>query len=481
MNQTGVCGTGSPRAARRKAESCSARRWRSGGHGPIFAGQAASRVIGDRDAPAYLSDMAAPRDAPRIEPPRPRRSSGAPSRQMRAAQFRPELFVEEMPAPQRIAPFASRPVGRRDRRRRRRRLRPDRGAARPGRQRRLGRHLPLRRLRPRRDRPRAGQRPDAGRRRLELADRGARGPRRRVRRALRQRHLRQLGELRRDGRRAADRPARDPGLVVAPVGDLDRRTSRRGASCCAPPSGCRPCPRASPTMPQPARTTRPGLMARTDADLPDADDPRPGRDRRGAGPAALRCSTLRDGAARRSPRPRPQLADVSSAASPPAPARSRIDAERASGYRYSPRAYLIQLRREGSGTALVDPIAFDDLDRPRRRPSATPSGSCTPPARTSPACARSGCVPPGSSTPSSPRGCSATRASAWPPGRGDPRASRCARSTPPSTGRRDRCREPWLEYAALDVEVLRRAARGDRRPSSTSPARTSGPARSSST
>ena len=38
-----------------------------------------------------------------------------------------------------------------------------------------------------------------------------------------------------------------------------------------------------------------------------------------------------------------------------------LDAERASGYRYSQRAYLIQLRREGSGTALVDPIAFDDL------------------------------------------------------------------------------------------------------------------------
>ena len=38
-----------------------------------------------------------------------------------------------------------------------------------------------------------------------------------------------------------------------------------------------------------------------------------------------------------------------------------IDAERASGYRYSSRAYLVQLRREGSGTALVDPIAFDDL------------------------------------------------------------------------------------------------------------------------
>ncbi len=38
-----------------------------------------------------------------------------------------------------------------------------------------------------------------------------------------------------------------------------------------------------------------------------------------------------------------------------------IDAERASGYRYSARAYLIQLRREGAGTALLDPIAFDSL------------------------------------------------------------------------------------------------------------------------
>jgi len=38
-----------------------------------------------------------------------------------------------------------------------------------------------------------------------------------------------------------------------------------------------------------------------------------------------------------------------------------IDAERASGYRYSSRAYLVQLRREGAGTALVDPIAFDSL------------------------------------------------------------------------------------------------------------------------
>ncbi|SDG87041.1 ribonuclease D [Lentzea fradiae] len=35
-----------------------------------------------------------------------------------------------------------------------------------------------------------------------------------------------------------------------------------------------------------------------------------------------------------------------------------MDTERASGYRYSQRAYLVQLRREGAGTWLVDPIAL---------------------------------------------------------------------------------------------------------------------------
>ncbi|CAN5879601.1 ribonuclease D [soil metagenome] len=38
-----------------------------------------------------------------------------------------------------------------------------------------------------------------------------------------------------------------------------------------------------------------------------------------------------------------------------------IDAERASGHRYSQRAYLVQLRRAGSTTALVDPIAAPDM------------------------------------------------------------------------------------------------------------------------
>ncbi len=38
-----------------------------------------------------------------------------------------------------------------------------------------------------------------------------------------------------------------------------------------------------------------------------------------------------------------------------------IDTERASGYRYGQRAYLIQLRRTGSGSALVDPIDIPGL------------------------------------------------------------------------------------------------------------------------
>lgn len=38
-----------------------------------------------------------------------------------------------------------------------------------------------------------------------------------------------------------------------------------------------------------------------------------------------------------------------------------IDTERASGYRYWQRAYLIQVRREGTGTVLIDPIGLADL------------------------------------------------------------------------------------------------------------------------
>ena len=39
-----------------------------------------------------------------------------------------------------------------------------------------------------------------------------------------------------------------------------------------------------------------------------------------------------------------------------------LDAERASGFKYSQRAYLIQIRRQGSGSHLIDPIMFPNLN-----------------------------------------------------------------------------------------------------------------------
>ena len=40
-----------------------------------------------------------------------------------------------------------------------------------------------------------------------------------------------------------------------------------------------------------------------------------------------------------------------------------VDAERASGFRYGQRAYLVQVYRTGGGTWLIDPIALPDLSR----------------------------------------------------------------------------------------------------------------------
>ena len=116
-----------------------------------------------------------------------------------------------------------------------------------------------------------------------------------------------------------------------------------------------------------------------------------------------------------------------------------IDAERASGYRYSARAYLVQLRREGAGTALVDPIAFDDLPRcneaigdDRVDPARGQPGPALP--------GRGRAAPDAAcSTPSWPAACSATPGSGWPRSSRRSWADGCARSTPRSTGRPGRC------------------------------------------
>ena len=121
------------------------------------------------------------------------------------------------------------------------------------------------------------------------------------------------------------------------------------------PRGLRRCIRAVATVrPHATRATadapavaprrrHPGPDARRAADRPSADAP----ERRHRSPS-------RPTASRRSSRPREALAAVVAAfgagTGPVA-----VDAERASGYRYGQRTYLVQLRREGAGTALIDP------------------------------------------------------------------------------------------------------------------------------
>ena len=89
----------------------------------------------------------------------------------------------------------------------------------------------------------------------------------------------------------------------------------------------------------------------------DAPSPPSGEQSEEDAPAPL--LTLRDGLPEITETPEALEAVVAAVAAGTGPV--GLDAERASGYRYSARAYLVQLRREGSGTALIDPIAFDDL------------------------------------------------------------------------------------------------------------------------
>ncbi|ATG55069.1 ribonuclease D [Brachybacterium ginsengisoli] len=74
-------------------------------------------------------------------------------------------------------------------------------------------------------------------------------------------------------------------------------------------------------------------------------------------PAVTDLTAPRDGLVPVIDRIQPLLAWCERAASAPEEAVA-VDAERASSYRYSSRAYLVQLRTEAAGTALIDPLAF---------------------------------------------------------------------------------------------------------------------------
>ena len=106
MNHTGVCGTGSPRTALRKALS------QGGGGARVVTGQASQvtrRVRTPvRAAPTYCGPMVArpethPGPGADTTPPAFRAAVAT----MHAAPLRPEVSCESMPAPQRIAPHAA--------------------------------------------------------------------------------------------------------------------------------------------------------------------------------------------------------------------------------------------------------------------------------------------------------------------------------------------------------------------------------------
>ncbi len=104
MYQTGVWGTGSPRAALRNALSESSGRLLTR---RILAGQSACSHI-DSGRPTYCEHMVVrqethPGTGAGAVPPEFREAVNS----MHAARLRPEVFCEEMPAPQRIAPYAS--------------------------------------------------------------------------------------------------------------------------------------------------------------------------------------------------------------------------------------------------------------------------------------------------------------------------------------------------------------------------------------
>jgi ribonuclease D len=95
----------------------------------------------------------------------------------------------------------------------------------------------------------------------------------------------------------------------------------------------------------------------TSADLPHEPDAVPTDAEPEAPPAPL--LTLRDGLPRVTDTDEGLRSACAALAAGSGPV--GLDAERASGYRYSSRAYLIQLRREGSGTWLIDPIGLSTL------------------------------------------------------------------------------------------------------------------------
>ncbi len=122
-----------------------------------------------------------------------------------------------------------------------------------------------------------------------------------------------------------------------------------------PPAARVPPASGTPTIPSPLEPAdlhaRPDQISRA--------DPLTGPDRPDDPPAAIPLDHPRDGTPDpiADPDRLAQLAESLAGGHGPV----ALDAERASGYRYGGRAFLVQLRRAGVGTALIDPVPLPDL------------------------------------------------------------------------------------------------------------------------
>jgi ribonuclease D len=119
-------------------------------------------------------------------------------------------------------------------------------------------------------------------------------------------------------------------------------------------------PSAAPESSEPAASELAASeTAESAASAPSVSQPAEPAASEPAEPAAQLLRTPGDG----TPHPLTTTAELAEAAAGLAAGHGpvAIDAERASGYRYSQRAYLVQLRRAGYGTVLIDPIPLPDL------------------------------------------------------------------------------------------------------------------------
>src|SRR5699024_10475171 len=108
---------------------------------------------------------------------------------------------------------------------------------------------------------------------------------------------------------------------------------------------------------RPAAEPAPGRTDRADAPCPCPSHRYPGGRAVTDSPAITDLTAPRDGMVPVIDRIQGVLQWCEAAASAPEEPVA-VDAERASSYRYGSRAYLVQLRTEAAGTALIDPLAF---------------------------------------------------------------------------------------------------------------------------